>query len=302
MKPSRLLVLLPLLIVACDAGARDGQNAMSSFDSLRQDSLVAMKNDLLNEVMTSAQFINEINAELSKARALQASGGPELSSESEMARVQSEQKAVVGKIQHLVARLDSVEGHVATLRQRAQSLSKKDAQLVTQVAEYEKTIQGLRATLDQQGVDYKAIIDKQNEQIALLQSDNVRLAGERAALSDTVGQLTVERNTAYYIIGTKDELVDKGVLVEEGGRRFLVFGGRDVEPARALDPASFTRIDKIRDRVITLPDGEYKILSRQDPTFVSPFAIKDGKLSGGLRIDQPDEFWRNSRFLILVKS
>jgi hypothetical protein len=43
-------------------------------------------------------------------------------------------------------------------------------------------------------------------------------------------QLTTEKNTAYYVIGTKDELVKQGILVEEGRKRFLLVGGRSVRP------------------------------------------------------------------------
>ena len=92
------------------------------------------------------------------------------------------------------------------------------------------------------------------------------------------------------------------MLVEEGRKRFLVLGGRTVEPARELDPSKFTKIDRERDRVINFPAGDYVIFSRQNPTYASPFASKGNAMSGGIRIDQPDRFWEPSRFLIIVKS
>jgi uncharacterized coiled-coil protein SlyX len=209
--------------------------------------------------------------------------------------MKEERAAVVSRIRELVARLDSSEARVASLRSRAAKLSKQDSSLVSQVAEYEKTITALRETVAQQKADYDAIIAKQNTQIAALSSrvdtvtkENVKLAGEKTALIDTVGTLTTEKNTAYYIIGTKDELLKQGVLVEEGHKRFVVLGGRTVAPARDLDPSKFTKIDRLRDRTINFPAGEYTILTRQSPEFASPFASKNGKLSGGMRIDQPE--------------
>jgi hypothetical protein len=132
--------------------------------------------------------------------------------------------------------------------------------------------------------------------------ENVRLAGEKTALTDTVTTLTSEKNTAYYVIGTRDELIKSGVLVEEGHKRLLVVGSRSVAAARDLDPSKFTRIDRLHDRTINFPAGEYMILSRQNPAFASPFAGSDGRISGGLRIDQPEKFWEASRFLIIVKA
>jgi hypothetical protein len=153
------------------------------------------------------------------------------------------------------------------------------------------------------------MIATQKLQIATLTSkvdtvvqENVRLAGEKTALTDTVHELVSEKNTAYYVIGTKSELVKAGILVEEGHKRLLIVGGRPTSPARELDPAKFTKIDRLRDRVIDFPAGEYTIFSRQNPAYASPLATKDGKMAGGLRIDQPEKFWEPSKFLIIVKS
>ncbi|HUX33919.1 MAG TPA: hypothetical protein VMV51_08590 [Gemmatimonadaceae bacterium] len=72
-------------------------------------------------------------------------------------------------------------------------------------------------------------------------------------------------------------------------------------PSRTLEPAAFTRIDITRDTSISLPDGEYSIFSRQDPELTRPFAMKDGRITGGLSITNPRESWAPSRFLILMK-
>jgi len=310
MRVSRLLVLAALVLAACDTRTKDQLRTLAHADSLRTDSLVSVKNDLLNEVLGSTQFVNDINTEIAKLKSRRpAKLSTALTRESDINAVKEERANVVAKIRELVARLDSSEARVASLRVRAASLSRRDATLVGQVAAYEKTIADLRQTVEQQKAEYEATIAKQNVQIAGLTSkvdtvtqENVRLAGERAALADTVSELTTEKNAAYYVIGTRDELIKSGILVEEGHKRFLILGGRTLSLARDLDPAKFTRIDRLRDRVINFPAGDYTIFTRQNPTYASPFASKDGKLSGGLRIDQPEKFWESSRFLIIVKA
>jgi len=124
----------------------------------------------------------------------------------------------------------------------------------------------------------------------------------RTALVDTVNSLTTEKNTAYYVVGTKDELIKKGVLSAEGGKRFFLVGSRNVVPGRELDPTAFTKIDRLNDRTITLPPGEYQILSRQNASFAKAATMKDGKIAGQLQIEQPERFWETSRFLIIVRS
>jgi cell division protein FtsB len=312
MRNFRLLIPIAAvsMLAACDPQAGSKLKALAHADSLRTDSLISIKNDLLNEVMSSTQFVNDLNAEMAKLKARQnAALTTKLTSESDMAAIKEERVAVVKRIQNLVARLDSSEARVSNLRKRAASLSTRDSSLVAQIAEYEKTIADLRHTVDQQKADYEATISKQNVQIAGLNSkvdtmttENTRLMGEAKTLADTVTQLTTAVNTAYYVIGTKDDLVKSGILVQEGHRRFFLFGGRSVLQARELDPAKFTRIDRAKDKVITFPEGDYTIFTPQNPAYASPFASKDGRMSGGLRIDQPDRFWEPSKFLIIVKS
>ena len=103
--------------------------------------------------------------------------------------------------------------------------------------------------------------------------------------------LTTYKNTVYYIAGTEEELLEKGVVVKEG-KKFLFFGGKQLHPARTLDPSLFTAVDKTTATSIGLPaDREYKLISRQDLSFADTMLVRDGKLAGRLHISQPEQFW-----------
>lgn len=307
MKISRITpiaLLSAVALAACDNGAKQQLATISHVDSLRVDSLGNVRKDLLEEVMTSTQFVNEINTELAKARALAAQDekNVKLDNNSEMQAVNDERKRVVAKISHLVARLDSVQTRLASTRRQAQALSKKDSTLLEQVATYEKSIADLQASAAQERGNFQKQIDQQNTQIAMLNGQVDTLNHVKADLTGQVNDLTGEKNTAYYVVGTRDELIKKGVLVAEGQKRFLLVGSRNIQPARQLDPSAFTKIDRLSDRKINLPEGNYEILSRQNPTYAAPAQVKDGKIAGALEIQQPEQFWAPSRFLILVRS
>jgi hypothetical protein len=117
-----------------------------------------------------------------------------------------------------------------------------------------------------------------------------------------VANLTSYKNTVYYAVGTEDELKKRGIVTKEGSK-FLVFGGTRLEPARNLDPAVFTAIDKTQQTSIPLPrtDKKYKIVSRQSPSYLGSNVTKDGKVEGSVEISQPEEFWSASKYLILVQ-
>jgi hypothetical protein len=297
------LVVVATALAACDNGAKQQLATVAKTDSLRVDSLSTVRKELLEEVMTSTQFVNEINTELAKARALAAeSKSVTLDNNSEMQQVNDERKKIVARITHLVARLDSVQTRLAATRKQASSLSKKDSALVAQIAQYEKTVADLQESTARERAEFQKTIDQQTVQIASLNGRVDTLTQIRTALVDTVGQLTSEKNAAYYVIGTREELIKKGILSAEGQKRFLLVGSRNISPARQLDPSKFTKIDRLSERTIKLPEGEYEILSRQDPSYTAPLTRKDGKVSGTLTINQPEQFWAPSRFLILVRS
>ena len=310
MRAARLLIPCLAVLAACDTKAKEEYRTLARTDSLRTDSLVSIKNDLLNEVMTSTQFVNDLNDELAKLKSRsRAKLTTKLTAESDMAAIKEERASVVQRIREIVARLDSSEARVSSLRRRAASLAARDTTLVSQVTEFEKTIADLRQTVSQQKADYEQTIATQRAQISLLTSrvdtitqENVRLESEKTALTDTVTQLVTEKNTAYYVIGSKDELIRKGILVEEGRKRLLLLGGRPLSAARELDPAKFTKIDRVHDRVITFPEGTYRIFSRQNPAYAAPMGTRDNKMTGGLKIEQPERFWEPSKFLIIIKA
>ena len=87
---------------------------LAHVDSLRADSLVRIKDEMLNEVMSSTQFVNDLNAEIAKLKTPVKSGltAAKRPSESEVAQKKADQDAVTERVRALVARLDSSESRI----------------------------------------------------------------------------------------------------------------------------------------------------------------------------------------------
>src|SRR4051812_6861191 len=284
--------LVAAALAACTTETSKKLEKLTYVDSIRVDSLAAVRQELLEAVMTSAEFMNDINTELAQARFLVTK--PTVMGTAEIPDPNLERNQVVTKIGQLVARLDSVQTRLSSARASVALLSKKDSALLVKVAEFEKSIGELQATAETQRAEFQAVIDGQVMQIT-------GLTTHVSALNDSVGRLTAEKNTAYVVIGTREELIKKGVLVAEGSKRFVVAGSRQVKPARTLDPSVFTKLDRTVDRTIILPAGKYEIISRQNPAYASP-ALKNGKIGGVMTIEQPEQFWEASPFLIIVRT
>jgi len=281
------VVLFAVAMVAACRGPSKKEVEMVS--ALRSDSVAYLRDQLFEHAMQATQFVNEINKELSKARSMGNSG--KLQTTAELADVNEERVQVLARVGQLVERLDLMQGRLAGLRKQ---VADKDSTLAWQVASYEQLIAETNQTAERQRAELQAVVDSQTTRIA-------SLTKQVDTLSGVVTQLTSDHNTVYFVAGTRAELVKKGVLVPKGKKRFLVAGPRAVVPARDLDPSLFTRIDRTTDSTIFLPDGVYKIVSQQNPAYVSPELSKGGKI-GELKIEQPDRFWNTSRYLILVRT
>jgi hypothetical protein len=269
----------------------------------------AQKDSLLTEVLETTQFVTDINGELAKAKSLAVtttSSDPGLPG---ARKDREDRKAALARVNAVIAKLNESEAKLNETETRAKQSRQRNARLLAQIETYKKTIDDLRTTAETQKTDYEAQLAAANTQIATLAgrvdtltTEKGKLESDKAALSDTVVNLTTYKNTVYYAVGTKDELMKKGVITKEGSK-FLVFGGTRLEPARNLNPEAFTAIDKTQNTSIPLPrnDKKYKIISRQSPTYLAAGVSKDGKVTGTVEIAQPEEFWSASKYLILVQ-
>jgi hypothetical protein len=270
----------------------------------------AQKDSLLTEVLETTQFVTDINSELAKAKTLPVSTTSTDPGVPGARKDRDDRKAALERVNAVIAKLNESEAKLSETEARAKQSRQRNARLLAQIQTYKKTIEDLKTTAEQQKTEYEAQLADKNTQIAslagrvdTLTTENTDLTTAKTALTDTVVNLTAYKNTVYYAIGTKDELMKKGVVTKEGSK-FLVFGGTRLEPARDLNPEMFTAIDKTSNTKIALPrsDKKYKIISRQSPTFLAQGATtKDGKVTGSLDIAQPEEFWSASKYLILVE-
>lgn len=245
--------------------------------------LAAQKDSLVRVVLDADAFLGQMDSAISTVKGLPRSrrGASDPLADQLLAR-----KEMQARVNALVARAKSTAGQLAEL-QRKESATRE--QLADQVSKIESDAQLI--------ADLGSTIDRQNGQIALLEARLDSLGTEVHALGTKLYK-------AYYVIGTEKELTDKGVVMKEGGANLLIARpGQTLVPARVLNPEAFTAIDQRQDSTIAVPDTSrrYRVISRQ-PLDAAEVAAREGSsFKGSLRISRPDEFWANSRYLILLK-
>jgi len=274
---------LALALLAA-SGCKQGPSA----ETQAQMAKVATERDrLVQEVAENARMMSEISADLAKVRI--PAKQLRVSSESPLGAARD---SVVQRIHYVTARINESERKLRESEQRIHNLTSLS--------------DSLRHTLEATIANYDSVLAQQKATIAALTDQINQLTATNVALTDTVNQLKEVNNTVYYVIGTRDELMHRGIVVQEGGSRFpLIFAklGQILVPARRLDPHDFTPINKRVVTEIPLPgsDKSYRIASRQDLEGLATPPDDGGHVSGSLNIANPDRFWTGSRFLILIQ-
>jgi archaellum component FlaC len=290
------------------AGALAGCVSKKRYDDLvlEQQRVSGEKDSLVNDVLATTQMMADINSDLAAVKGLGVS--PVSTSDRPLTGKAEDRAVMLGKVREVIARLNAAEEQVAAGKKRVNAMSSnygaEKKKMNEQLDAFQKTITDLKASAEQQ----EALITQQKQQITTLAGrvdtltqQSAVLSTEKAAVRDTLTHVVDVDNTVYYAVGTKDELVKRGILVPEGSK-FLVFGSKTLEPARDLKPELFQRLDRRRDTVLTVPEQnkEYKIVTRQSPTFLGASLQQDGKVKGDLHVASPD-FWDAGKYLILVR-
>lgn len=297
MRQISLIAMLVFAVLGCDRRHAELQKALTESRAAE-----AQKDSLLTEVLETTKFVSDVNSELAKARSVAIINASEDGGAPGADRDRRERKATLARIQQIIARLNESEAKLTATEKRAKNAKIQNSRLLAQISTYKQTIEDLKAAAEQQRAELEAIIADQRSQIALLAGQVDTLDRERTTLRGSVANLITYKNTVFYAVGTKDELIEKGVVKKEGSK-FLFFGGTRLEPARNLNASAFTAIDKTQTLSIALPrsDRKYRIVSRQSPTFLAGDVTENGDVKGVVEIVSPEEFWSPSRYLILVQ-
>jgi hypothetical protein len=167
------------------------------------------------------------------------------------------------------------------------------------VASLQETINLLTKRLEDKELelaDLKEQLVKQNFKIEELNATVDTLIEEKASQSRIISQqdaMIGEMNTIWYVSGPKKELTEKGIIEKAGG----MLSGK-MKMSDLIDPGYFTTADMRKISVIPFesekaelvtihPEGSYKFLM-------------EGESFKGIEIINATEFWKSSRFLVIM--
>jgi hypothetical protein len=289
-QPSLISLLLIVMLAAsagscskCTSNEAQIAEQISTEKSLlqgerdRTDSLYRTTLKQVDEMMT---VLSALEAEEGIVRTM----GPEAGESAgdfkkrmeDIARRMNEKTAMIRKqaseITALKQKLAATEQKLLAVTNRADSLAKLVSAQQGEIVALRQQLAASRKTID---------------------SLKQRLAEKDAIIASKVKDL----NRAYYIVAPRNDLYSKGIIDKQG--QFLFFGGR-IAVKQNFDTRDFTIVDitEAREIPISVAKDNVTIVSNHDTE--SYDLIAAGDASSVLKIKDPDRFWKNAKYLVVM--
>lgn len=276
-----IYTFLALIIASCNSSTTEG-------GSPELDSLKAENERLKAEALAKDQSIDEFFRALNEI-------------EENLNTIKEREKIVRitstsfenqnTKQEQIVADINMIGQLLLENKNKIASLNKKLKEAGIKSAELEKIIESLNKKLEEKDNEIAKLKEELTIANAALEKLFVEYNQRLEELEDKTGKL----NTAYYVIGTKKELLKNGIISKEGG---FIGIGKTNKLKNDFNKDYFTKIDVTTTLSIPLiakkatiitshPSGSYKIEGTKD---------KAEKLI----ILNPEDFWSASKYLVIL--
>ncbi|HET8963645.1 MAG TPA: hypothetical protein VFM99_07100 [Chitinophagales bacterium] len=207
--------------------------------------------------------------------------------------------------ENIVASIETLNNLIQKNKTLVGDLDKKYKNANFKIKELDKMISELNEQITNKENELMALkteLEKSNYQIASLTTElgtvsaaNERLQEENMQKGEIISKQTTDLNTAYYIIGTDKDLKAKNVITKEGG--FIGIGKTD-NLATDFDASAFTKIDIRNFKELKIDNKSAKVVTTH-PTD-SYELIENGKKVDALMINNPEAFWKSSKYLVVI--
>ena len=284
----KLLVILSVVVLtSCGQHKKEIARMQAKQDSIAQlgvqkDASILEFIGAMNEIQTNLDSIKTVE----KIVSVQAGAGAEMKAEAK--------KRIIEDIRQINKLLEKNKELVGSLQGRLRASNLKIAELEKMIELLNKQVadkDGEIATLKQQLAKLNIDVAGLNQKIETITKENEQTVKEKNQVIDAQ---TVEMNTAFYAIGTKKELTEKNVIEKEGG----VLGmGKSIKMKKDFNRDYFKKIDIREFKELALKAKKAKMITVHP---AGSFHLTGTKTVDALVIDQPQEFWKASKYLLIV--
>lgn len=284
-----LFVLSVVVFVSCGQHKKEIARMQAKQDSIAQ---LGVQKD--NSILEYISAMNEIQSNLDSIKTIekivsvQTAPGTELKAEAKK-RIVEDIAQINNLLQKNKALVSALQGKLRNSNLKIVELEKMIEMLNKQVGDKDAEVASLKQELENLHIDVAGL----NQKIETITKESEQTIKEKNEVIDTK---TTELNTAFYGFGTKKELETKGVIEKEGG----VLGmGKTLKLKKDFNRDFFMKIDIREFNQLPLNTKKAKLVTyHADGSY--HMVMTDKKTVESIVIDNPAEFWKASKYMLIV--
>ncbi|MBR3528992.1 MAG: hypothetical protein IKN84_04950 [Bacteroidales bacterium] len=282
------LAVLPLFFASC---ASDDSKNNEYTDSLQ--TVISQKDaeiDALFDVLSDIENnLTEISSRYSQISTLRQQN-PEKNAEVK-GQITDQLAVIENMMQQNKQKIANLNGQIANLKSENNKLQTFIESLNTRMAEQEAQINNL---MDELTIN-KATIQKLSANVSELKQSNLDKDNTIARQNEEMEYLADQSHRAYYVVGTYDELKEKGIVNKEGG---LIF--KQQHATSNVNAKNFKLIDRNKVTSIDINLRKARLISNHPKdSYEIVYDESDSKLARKLVIKDVNKFWSTTDFLII---
>ncbi len=284
-----------IVIIIVFAGVSIYKNKTSEINSLQTENVninqeLEERDSLVNEMVTAFNDIEDNLKFIKEKREM-------LSIENEKEGGRDQKQAIIEDIKLMNEMLEKSSTHI-------EDLEKKLKRSGIEMSSFRKKIENLNKNIEDQNTQIAALqqqIEDRDMMLATLNQKVDTMSFEIAKKADTLAQKqelieekTYQLNKGFVAYGTYKELEENGVLKKDGG--FLGLG-KHKSLQENFDQQYFTELNIQDTKSIPLFSHKAKVISEHPDSSYS-FIEEDGVIAY-LEIEDPEEFWKISKYAVI---
>ncbi len=182
-------------------------------------------------------------------------------------------------------------------RKRLASLNRQVKDSNVKIEEFENIVASLSDEIEQRNMEISTLRDNMHQlniSNEALATTIEQLEEDRTEKQQVIEEKTELLNTAYYVFGTRQELRDQEIIDRKGG---LLGLGRTTVVKSDLPKDHFNKLDISQIGQVYIPGENPNLLSLHPADSYVVETTEEG--SSMIFIEKPEEFWSNTRYLIV---
>ncbi|MBI3189728.1 MAG: hypothetical protein HYZ33_03675 [Ignavibacteriales bacterium] len=294
MKSLITLIVVVLIFSGCDKSQiqeleRKNAALQQNYDKLTKD--LSLQSQYVDDVTKAINSVYDNMQKISEGESMLSKSTKEL--EAGKASMQTQLR------EQILSQISGIDNYLAENRKKLSELEKKLKSANRKYAGLQQIVETLKQTLAEKERSIASLEEKLKEMHIQIQSLEERLAQKTESeqqKEQVISSQKKEISSAFYIVGTFDELEKLNIIKSEGG--FLGLLGKTTILASGFEKSDFITIDKSEQTTIEITGKVDELVPKRKQEY---YTLTQDASTTKLLVLDTEKFWLEQYLVIITK-